>query len=300
MNKMVAAVWIILAILIIGCVGMSGLVGWKLTHPVRMLVDQSPADYGLAYQDVEFPSRTNDAKLAGWLIIPANQGTVTPMTLILSHGYAGSRLEKGLPALSLAKSLAEAGYYVLMFDFRNSGLSSGHLTTVGFLEKQDLLGAIDWVTEHQPGKIGLIGFSMGATTSLLAAAETPEIAGVVADSPFSQLKPYLRQNLSVWSKLPKFPFTWLIITILQRLTGIKPHQVDAVTAVQKIYPRPVLFIHSMDDLAIPFTHSEQMWKKHQDQFEFWKTGKASHVGTYQLYPQEYTSKLLAFFEQFLK
>jgi fermentation-respiration switch protein FrsA (DUF1100 family) len=218
------------------------------------------------------------------------------MTLILSHGYAGTRLEKGLPALSLAKTLVEAGYSVLMFDFCNSGLSSGHLTTIGFLEKQDLLGAIDWVRDHLPGKLGLIGFSMGATTSLLAAAEMPDIAGVVADSPFSQLKPYLKQNLSVWSRLPNFPFTWLIITILPRLTGIDPNQVDALIAVQQIYPRPVLFIHSRDDAAIPFTHSEKMWRMHQDRFEFWKTEKAGHVGTYQLYTQEYTSRVLAFFE----
>jgi pimeloyl-ACP methyl ester carboxylesterase len=293
---MIWIVWIFLLLGMAGCVGMSAFVGWKLTHPMRLPLDDSPGNYGLPYQDIEFPSRTKDVKLSGWFLTPTNQESASPMTLILSHGYAGTRLEKGLPALSLAKTLVEAGYFVLMFDFRNSGLSSGHLTTVGFLEKQDLLGAIDWVREHQPGKIGLIGYSMGATTSLLAAAEVPDIAGIVADSPYSQLKPYLKQNLSVWSRLPNFPFTWLIITILPRLTGIDPHQVDALIAVQQIYPRPVLFIHSQDDSAIPFTHSAKMWRMHQDRFEFWKTEKAGHVGTYQLYTQEYTSRVLAFFE----
>jgi fermentation-respiration switch protein FrsA (DUF1100 family) len=152
------------------------------------------------------------------------------------------------------------------------------------------------VCEHQTDKIGLIGFSMGATTSLLAAAEVPNIAGIVADSPFSQLKPYLKQNLSVWSRLPNFPFTWFIINILPLLTGIDPHQVDALFAVQQIYPRPVLFIHSQDDSAVPFTHSEKMWSMHQDRFELWKTEKAGHVGTYQLYTQEYTSRVLTFFK----
>jgi uncharacterized protein len=286
---------IVLSLVMAWILWISCFVGWKLTHPMRLPLDDSPENFGLEYQDIEFSSRTKDVKLAGWLLTPANQES-TAMTLILSHGYAGTRLEKGLPALSLAKTLVEAGYSVLMFDFCNSGLSSGHLTTIGFLEKQDLLGAIDWVRDHLPGKLGLIGFSMGATTSLLAAAEMPDIAGVVADSPFSQLKPYLKQNLSVWSRLPNFPFTWLIITILPRLTGIDPNQVDALIAVNHIYPRPVLFIHSRDDSAIPFTHSEKMWRTHQDRFEFWKTEKAGHVGTYQLYTQEYTSRVLAFFE----
>jgi uncharacterized protein len=137
---------------------------------------------------------------------------------------------------------------------------------------------------------------MGATTSLLAAAESPDIAGIVADSPFNQLKSYLTQNLSVWSKLPNFPFTWLILTILPRLTGIDPYQVDALIAVRQIYPRPVLFIHSQGDTAIPYTQSEKMWRMHPDRFEFWKTETAGHVGTYQLYTKEYTSRVLTFFE----
>ncbi len=146
-----------------------------------------------------------------------------PMTVIMSHGYAGTRLEKGLPALALAKSIVEAGYHVLMFDFRNSGNSEGKITTVGFLEKQDVLGAIDWVQEREPSQICLIGFSMGGSTSILAAAEERAVLGVITDSAFSQLSPYLKDNLPVWSRLPRFPFTPLILLILPRLIGINPH-----------------------------------------------------------------------------
>ena len=84
-----------------------------------------------------------------------------PMTVIMSHGYAGTRLEKGLPALALAKAIVDAGYHVLMFDFRNSGNSEGNITTVGSLEKEDVLGAIDWVQEHIPSKICFTGFFHG-------------------------------------------------------------------------------------------------------------------------------------------
>jgi dipeptidyl aminopeptidase/acylaminoacyl peptidase len=296
-------IWIaitVVLILFLGCAAMSAFVGWQLTHPVHRVLEDSPELYGISYEDIEFSSRTSDVMLKGWILFPTKQDHAAQMTLILSHGYSGTRLEKGLPALALAKSLVEAGYYVLMYDFRNSGISGGNLTTVGFLEKQDLLGAIDWVKRHQPGKIGLIGFSMGGTTSLLAAAEEPCIAGVVADSPFSQLRPYLKDNLSLWSRLPNFPFTPLIMAILPRLTGIDPRQVDAIIATDYIYPRPVLFIHSQDDTAIPYTHSEKMWGKHQDRFEFWKTTIAGHVGSYQLYTQEYTSKVLVFFENLRK
>ncbi len=294
-------IWIAFALILllaVGCTFVSAFVGWQLTHPVQQPVDDNPGNVRLAYEEIGFRSRPQDVELKGWFL-PA-RGKPASMTIILSHGYAGTRLEKGLPALSLAKSLVEAGYNVLMYDFRNSGLSGGSLTTVGYLEKQDLLGAIDWVRQNHPGEIGLVGFSMGATTSILAAAEEPDVLGVVADSPFSRLKPYLQENLSVWSHLPKFPFTQLILTILPPLTGIRADEVDAFQAVDKVYPRPVLFIHSQDDDAIPYTNSESMWTKHQDRFQFWKSSKAGHVGTYRQEPQEYTSRVLGFFANLQK
>ncbi|MBD0379261.1 alpha/beta hydrolase [Paenibacillus sedimenti] len=290
--------WFIVSLFVLiglGLIGMSTYVGWRLTHPIRKPVDETPEQYGLQAEAIRFPSRMGDVILQGWFI-PATQ-TESSMTLILAHGYAGTRLEKGLPALAFAKSLVEAGYNVVMFDFRNSGESEGHLTTVGYLEKEDLLGAIDWVKEHIPGKIGLIGFSMGGSTSILAAAEESAVRGVVADSPFSQLSPYLQANLPVWSKLPRFPFTPLILAILPRLIGIHPHYVDALTAVDRVYPRPMLFIHSEDDSAIPWSNSEAMWSRHPDAFEMWITQKAAHVGSYKLHPDAYTKRVLAFFSK---
>jgi fermentation-respiration switch protein FrsA (DUF1100 family) len=297
-------VWVIsLGIIVTVIVGfsvtVSAVVGWKLTHPKHKLVDDSPENYGIAYRDIHFLSRAKDVRLEGWLLTPDKGRPLKPLTVIMSHGYAGTRLEKGLPALSLAQSLTKAGYRVVMYDFRNSGRSEGSMTTIGYLEKQDLLGAVDWVLEHEPGGIAFIGFSMGGTTSILAAADEPAILGAVADSPFSRLKPYLQANLSVWSKLPNFPFTPLILAILPRITGIKAHQVDAIAALERLYPRPVLFIHSEHDTAIPYTHSESMSSLYQDRFDFWKTKEAGHVGSFQKNPSEYTSRVVDFFEKLL-
>lgn len=276
-------------------VGISTYVGWQLTHPKRKLVDESPEPYGLHKQDITFPSHTKDVVLDGWFFKSPSAGIGEhAMTVIMSHGYAGTRLEKGLPALALAKSIVDEGYHVLMFDFRNSGNSEGHLTTVGYLEKQDVLGAISWVQKHVRSKICLVGFSMGGSTSLLAAAEESSVLGVITDSAFSQLSPYLRDNLPVWSKLPRFPFTPLILGILPRLIGINPRHVDALAAVDHIYPRPILFIHSQDDDAIPWSNSEGMWRRHPDAFELWVTQKAGHVGSYQMQPEAYNQRVLAF------
>ncbi|MDR6551448.1 alpha/beta hydrolase [Paenibacillus qinlingensis] len=295
MNWLVAG---ILFLLILFClVGISTYVGWQLTHPERKLVDDTPKNYQLEHVDVTFPSRTAGVLLDGWYLKSPNApSTSMATTVIMSHGYAGTRLEKGLPALSLAQQLVQAGHHVLMYDFRNSGRSEGKTTTIGFLEKEDILGAIDWVkssTSH-PTKIILLGFSMGGTSSLLAAAEEKAVAGVITDSAFGQLIPYLKENLPVWSKLPRIPFTPLILFILPKLIGVNTYAVDALAAVDRIAPRPILFIHSKADQAIPYTNSVEMYERHPEQFEIWLTERGGHVGSYQLEADVYVQHVLKF------
>jgi predicted acyl esterase len=288
------AVFIILLVVIIAVVGISVYVGWSLTHPARKPITTTPASVHLTYNNIQFMSRTRDVQLKGWFL-PSATGK-KDRTLIFADGYAQNRLQKELPALSLAKSLVNDGYNVVMFDFRDCGESGGTETTVGQLEQQDLLGAVDWVKQNHPSKVGVIGFSMGATTSLLAAADDHSIVGVIADSPFNNLLPYLKDNLSDWSHLPNFPFTPLILDIIPPLTGMHPEEVNALSAVNRIYPRPVLFIHSQTDKDIPYTNSETLWEKHKDSFQFWETTGVGHVGSYAKYKEMYTDKVESFFE----
>jgi pimeloyl-ACP methyl ester carboxylesterase len=281
---------ILCLIVIITFCGISGYVGWQLTHPAKKAVIDSPANYQLNFEDIQFKSRGDSLQLQGWFL-PSSQ---SDKTVIFAHGYRMNRSQDTLPALALAKSLINEGYQVVLFDFRNSGNSEGEVTSVGEFEKNDLLGAIDWVSANHPSQTILLGFSMGGTAAILAAAEEPYVQAVIADSAFSNLKSYLTDNLSTWSHLWKYPFTPLIMNILPLLTGLHPEKVNALSAVDRIYPRPILFIHSTDDRDIPYTNSERMWEKHPDRFEFWKTSKAGHVGSYNLDPIEYTSHILDF------
>ncbi len=90
---------------------------------------------------------------------------------ITSHGYTGNRLiwptqghPKGEPGLEFFKFLNNHNYNVLTFDYRNSGESGGHTTTVGFYQQQDLLGAIDTILgQEAKAQIALIGSSQGAS-----------------------------------------------------------------------------------------------------------------------------------------
>jgi fermentation-respiration switch protein FrsA (DUF1100 family) len=285
------------ALLVIACFAISAYVGWNLTHPERETIYETPQKYGLDYEDIAFQSRLDKVDLKGWFLpAPSFNG----MTIVVAHGYGKNRMQDDVPVLKLAQSLTAKGYNLVVFDFRNSGESGGELTSVGQYEKHDLLGAIDWAGKNTEGKIALLGYSMGAATSLITAAEAPQVSAVIADSPFNNLENYLSENLSVWSGLPEFPFTPLIMMMIPPATGTDPSKVNPMKAIEQIVPRPVLFIHGKGDKSIPFKNSETMAAKYPDQFELMLVEKADHVKSYITNPDAYVLRVDQFLQKALR
>lgn len=288
-----------------GVVGVALYVGWQLTHPARKPLTGTPADWGLAYEAVTFPSVGDEAPLLlhGWyLAAQANGAKPKPGVIVFAHGYRQNRLQEDVPALALARDLVRAGYDVLLFDFRNSGQSPGQVTTVGILEQRDLLGAVQYARQRRPdARVGLLGFSMGAATAIQAAAASLDVAAVVADSPFADLEAYLEENLSVWSGLPHYPFTPLILSLIPPLIGADPAAMSPVRAVAAFAGRPLLLIHGTADAKIPLEDSRaiaQQARAHAA-VELWTVEGADHVKAYAHNPAAYTKKVLAFFDQHL-
>lgn len=272
-------------------------VGWSLTHPDRRVINESPLHYNLLYDDIEVESRVDGVRLSGWQI----ETEAEPRgVIIFSHGYGMNRLQKELPALALAKEFVEANYHAILFDYRNSGESEGTLTSIGYYEQGDLLSVVDYAKRTFPElPIGVIGFSMGAATAIVAAEQDTTIQAVVADSPFADLREYLEGNLPHWSNLPAFPFTPVILKVVPKLTGIEPEQVSPREAIANM-DTPHLLIHGEADEAIPYQESEQIAAYGgAGHVSLWIVPEAGHVYAYATSPEEYTDKVLSFFNQHL-
>ena len=288
-------------LLVLGFVGASGIsyyVGMQLVKPQPRAILQTPQDFGLVYEDVSFNSQKDHVQLRGWWIPAQKQGGVydSGKTVIFAHGYKYNRAYDKINALNLAKRLAAEGYNVFAFDFRRSGESKGELTTIGYLEKYDLLSAVDYVTqEREQSDVAVIGWSMGAVTAILAAAESTQIRAVVADSPFSDLKDYLSANLPVWSDLPSFPFTPMILYGLPLVIGVDVDAVSPYRAVEKFTDKRLLLVHTKEDEAIPYTESQRIYQAAPaDTAELWLLDNGGHTEAYLHYPEEYEEKILAF------
>src|SRR3990170_3409555 len=122
-----------------------------------MPVTLSPAAYGLAYEDVEFPSAVDGIVLKGWLI--DSPGT---KTIVVMHGRNSVRDEPNVGILELAQALVGQGYDVLTFDFRAHGESGGTRYALGQFEVRDVAGALDYLKGRGVREVGVIGYSMGA------------------------------------------------------------------------------------------------------------------------------------------
>lgn len=98
--------------------------------------------------------------------------------VILCHGMDSDKNSEKL--VSLARQLSQLGVSTLRFDFAYVGESSGKFEDITYSgEVDDLTAAYALMRSRQPGKIAILGSSMGGTVALLFAAQEPTVAGLV-------------------------------------------------------------------------------------------------------------------------
>src|SRR5437588_8514140 len=130
----------------------------------------------------------------------------SPQTVIVSGGHKGQR--QG--ALGIAVALWRKGFNVILYSYRGMPGSDRAPITFGIKEVLELQAAIAFARKRIPNaRIGLLGYSMGAVVSLLGAAGEPGVQALVLDSPFSDLRRLLVENVRSTTKLPGTPFVWL-------------------------------------------------------------------------------------------
>jgi pimeloyl-ACP methyl ester carboxylesterase len=116
-------------------------------------------------------STQDHVQLAGWLY--GKSGTTA---IICSHEHPGSKAQWS----DSAPWFAAHDYLVLAYDFRGWGESQGQFDASKL--DTDVLAAITFVQSQGARRVILLGASMGADISLIAASET-QVAGVIALSP---------------------------------------------------------------------------------------------------------------------
>jgi len=249
------------------------------------------------YETVEFRDRSGTVGIAGWLI-PAHAALDAP-TVVIVHGYTASRRD---PTVLLAAGMLHRhGFAVLAIDLRNHGDSgrTGGRHTGGVRESADVLGAWDWLVHdrHQPAeRVGLLGFSLGAASVLIAAGHEPGVAAVWADSSYGDIDEATAAELRR-SRLPTFllPGGRLVARLLDGpgLTAVDPiHGIAAMTG------RAAFVTHGTADSRLDVRYADELIRAAGTagvRIESWIVEGAEHTRAILEHPAEYEQRLVAFF-----
>jgi len=268
----------------------------------------TPADSGMAYSEVPLGAR-DGTKLSGWWIIPAD-GHRRPDLAVVVMAHADDEAGKA-SLLQLAPALHDAGYILLLFDFRSYGASEGTRTTHGYLEQQDLEAAIRLARERAVGApIALYGAGMGATAALLVAAQDPAVACTIVDSPWATWEAAFFAHPGAMGREPGDLRHWkpadlvprvLVSQAIAQAVGFgfgTPAAVDPVAAAPLAGSRPTMVIYGETDPFISFREQIRIvaalgtpnatWA--------WRAPGAGHLGAYASAPGEYRGRVVEFLD----
>ncbi|PKB84041.1 MAG: hypothetical protein BZY88_00810 [SAR202 cluster bacterium Io17-Chloro-G9] len=273
----------------------SYIIASSVTKVDRKEQEDHPSAYGLDFEDVEFVSRRGDIALRGWYI----SGQDDKPALIFVHGIGSVR--SGDRAVDLASRLAGIGFNMLMFDLRGHGSSGGDQVSGGYFEQWDVLGAIDFLAgrEIPPEKIGLVGFSMGAATAILAAAQEPGIGAVVADSPYAKASDLIAHEAARKTVFPGWLtpiFVPTSVLIADWFYGIDLGSVVPEAAVAEL-SYPILVIHGTADSRIPYQQGQRVQQSALAGSSIWLAPDVDHVHAFLTYPEEYVERVTVYLEE---
>ena len=250
----------------------------------------SPAHHGLTAEAAEFQAG-DGLTLRGWYV-PAEDSV---KTIIVCSGANGS-----LDAdVHVAPWLHEAGFNVLLFNWRAHGQSEGEVVTLGFNERYDLIAAVQFARAQGAERIGVLGFSMGGTVAIATAAVYEDINALVVDSPFVTIVSAVAGGLverGLHEGLSYALARLLLITACLR-TQLNLFEIDVARWINRVAPRPLLLMFGEQDVIVPRIESDLAFAQAGDLKEIWRVPEAAHRDLHNHRPEEYRRRVVEFFAQ---
>jgi pimeloyl-ACP methyl ester carboxylesterase len=261
---------------------------WQMvqsTHPRRPAIIKrtTPAQFGLEYEEVHFPSR-DGLNLFGYFL----KGT-RPEAIILAHGMGGG----GVTLSMHGNALQKAGYNVLMLDLRGHARSEGN-TIDGVQEINDILGAVDYLhtrPEIAADKLGALGISLGARVALHAALKTESLRALLLEGLGPNcLEDHGGRPTTLRRKI-NYPINWLTYKVGDFISGTSPE--SNTSALRRLH-RPVLVISTGRGKEQYF--SRLLFEAASEPKELWEIPLARHAAGYFQDSKVYAERMVRFFD----
>jgi uncharacterized protein len=210
----------------------------------RSGLELGPADFGLDAHDVTIAG-PNDRALKGWFVTCPGAARPRPAVLVI-HGWNGAA-SLMLPVASL---IHDAGAHALFLDARCHGRSDedGFASMPRFAE--DIAVALRWLRDDprvEPERVVLLGHSVGAGASLLAASRDLDVAAVVSIAAMAHPGNLMRANMRA-AGIPS-PLITVVLREIERVIGVPFDAFAPIATISRI-EAPVLLVHGGRDTVV--------------------------------------------------
>ncbi len=175
--------------------------------------------------------------------------------IIIAHGFFNSK--QAVILKQLGESLNDE-YDVILFDFRGHGKSKGlfYWTAKEYL---DLVSIVEFAGMSYE-RIGLIGFSLGAATSIIAASKTSLINSIISISAPSE---FAKIDYRFWELDVKNDLFYNLFGEGRKGKGVRPgpfwFKKEKPLEVVKKTETPIFYIHGEADWVVRYWHSEELY-----------------------------------------
>ena len=248
------------------------------------------------YREVRVPSRDPGIDLRAWWLRSHDREDAP--SIIVVHGFGTCVRDPAV--LAPAGMLHRLGYDVLLLDLRDHGGSTieDGRTAGGTEEYRDVLGAVDWLVARgaEPGRIGILGTSMGAATAIMAAGQDERIAAVWEDSGYADLEARIAEGLADEGLPPALAPVALLVARL--VSGDDLGSPSVLGELANLRGRHLFIVHGALDGLIDVSHARTLAEAASSAgvlVDRWIVADTGHVDAALVHPERYERRLSRFF-----
>ncbi|RHX92962.1 alpha/beta hydrolase [Leptospira stimsonii] len=241
-------------------------------------------DLGLDFENIEYVTSDGMKISAWWIPAPKKSDKV----ILSIHGRGATRRE----GLRYVKLFHDQGLNVILPDLRDCGESQKSFSSMGFHERKDLSATLEYAKQRGMKSFGILGFSMGSSTSILFMAENPEIKIGIFDSGFADFVDVITFNAKKDFGLPKYPLLPLVVFFYEWRGNLETDELSPEKVIDKISPRPVLIFHGDADTGVPYEHGLRLGESAKEPKEFVGISGGEHTKLWQKDQGLVSSKIL--------
>src|SRR5262245_38066502 len=150
------------------------------------------------------------------------------------------------------------------------------------------------------GRIGILGYSLGAIAATLAAPTAPELRCLVSESGFADFPRDIDMLFTRFTGLPAFPFANLIIFFGERISGVRLAEIRPMAVIGRLSPRAVFTSAALQhELANEPYDGEHLYASAGEPKQLWQVAGAGHVRAFDLFPAEWIRRVGDFLDEHL-